>query len=147
MTKVLVIHGAGMNMRGKAQIEVFGTQTLDDYNRQIQSYADQLGVSVELFHSNVAGEVADAFYRAHYSDVDAAIINPAGFMAGAPAPRHGHRPGALPHHRGARLQSRRARGQLGICPGVQGRGDGPWPVRLLRGPPGGHSAGGQAALE
>ena len=85
MTKILVVHGAGMNMRGKAQIEVFGTQTLDDYNRQIQAYADNLGVSVELFHSNVAGEVADAFYRAHDTDVDAAIINPAGFMAGAPA--------------------------------------------------------------
>ena len=29
MTKVLVIQGAGMNMRGKSQVEIFGTDTLD----------------------------------------------------------------------------------------------------------------------
>ena len=34
MTKVLVIQGAGMNMRGKAQVEIFGTTTLDKINEQ-----------------------------------------------------------------------------------------------------------------
>ena len=27
MPRVLVIHGAGMNMRGKVQVDVFGSQT------------------------------------------------------------------------------------------------------------------------
>ena len=35
MPKVLVIQGAGMNMRGKVQVEVFGTSTLDDINKEI----------------------------------------------------------------------------------------------------------------
>ena len=35
MPKVLVIHGAGMNMRGKAQIEVFGPMKLPEYDKQI----------------------------------------------------------------------------------------------------------------
>ena len=30
MTKVLVIHGAGMNMRGKVQTEIFGPMTLPE---------------------------------------------------------------------------------------------------------------------
>ena len=85
MTKVLVVHGAGMNMRGKAQIDVFGPMTLEEYDRQIREYASELGIAVELFQSNIQGEVADAFYRAHDGDVDAALINPAGFMEGAPA--------------------------------------------------------------
>ena len=85
MTKVLVVHGAGMNMRGKAQIEVFGPLTLDDYNRQIRGYAADLGLDVEIFHSNIEGEVINAFYAAHDGDVDAAVINPAGFTTGAPA--------------------------------------------------------------
>lgn len=85
MTKVLVIHGAGMNMRGKAQVELFGPQTLEDYNRQIREYAAQVGVAVEIFHSNIEGEVLNAFYAGHEGDVDAALINPAGFMAGAPS--------------------------------------------------------------
>ena len=35
MTKVLVIQGAGMNMRGKSQVEIFGTDTLDQINEQV----------------------------------------------------------------------------------------------------------------
>ena len=79
MTKVLVIQGAGMNMRGKAQVEIFGPSTLDQINEQIRGYAESLGIDVEMFHSNIEGEVANALYGAHDGDVDAAIINPAGY--------------------------------------------------------------------
>ena len=79
MTKVLVIHGAGMNMRGKFQVEIFGTTTLDQINEQIRGYADSLGVDVDIFHSNIQGEVLNAIYDAHERDVDAALINPAGY--------------------------------------------------------------------
>ena len=79
MTKVLVIQGAGMNMRGKSQIELFGPATLDEINDQVRGYADSLGVDVEIFHSNIAGEVLNALYDAHDRDVDAVVINPAGF--------------------------------------------------------------------
>jgi 3-dehydroquinate dehydratase-2 len=85
MLKVLVVHGAGMNMRGKAQIDVFGPMTLADYDQHIRKYAAELGVEVEIFHSNVEGEVINRFYAAHDAGVDAAIINPAGFTRGYPA--------------------------------------------------------------
>ena len=35
MTKILVLQGAGMNMRGKSQIELFGTKTLPEINEEI----------------------------------------------------------------------------------------------------------------
>ena len=35
MTRVLVIQGAGMNMRGKSQVETFGPDTLEQINEQI----------------------------------------------------------------------------------------------------------------
>lgn len=82
MTKVLVVQGAGMNMRGKAQIEVFGTATLEQINRQIRGYAKKLGIEVEIFHSNIEGEVVNALYQAHDSDVDAVVMNPAGYTTG-----------------------------------------------------------------
>jgi 3-dehydroquinate dehydratase-2 len=83
MTKVLVVQGAGMNMRGKVQIELFGQATLDETNDQIGRYAESLGVQVEFFHSNILGEVLNALYDAHDRDVDAVVINPAGFTTGA----------------------------------------------------------------
>lgn len=85
MKKILVVHGAGMNMRGKAQIEIFGAMTLPEYNQHIHKYASELGMEVEVFHSNIEGEVVNKFYEAHERGIDAAIINPAGFMSGYPA--------------------------------------------------------------
>ena len=82
MTKILVIQGAGMNMRGRAQIEIFGTTTLDEINDAVRRYAEELGVEVEIFHSNIEGEVVNALYAAHDGDVDAAVINPSGYTTG-----------------------------------------------------------------
>jgi len=85
MPKVLIVHGAGMNMRGKAQIEVFGPMMLPQYDEHIRKYAAELGVEIEIFHSNSEGAVIDRFYAAHESGFDAAIINPAGYTTGYPA--------------------------------------------------------------
>ena len=79
MGKVLVIQGAGMNMRGKVQLETFGPMTLGEMNEQIVGYVKELDMDIELFHSNVEGEVINALYEAHDSGYEAGIINPAGY--------------------------------------------------------------------
>lgn len=85
MPKVLVVHGAGMNMRGKVQTEIFGPMTLPEYDEHIRKYAAELGLEVEIFHSNIEGEVINKFYQAHDRGIDAALINPAGYTTGHPA--------------------------------------------------------------
>ena len=83
--KVLVIHGAGMNMRGKVQTEIFGPMTLPEYDERIRGYAKELGVEIDIFHSNVEGDVINRLYAANDQGFDAAIFNPAGFSRGYPA--------------------------------------------------------------
>src|SRR4029434_4408528 len=83
--QILVIHGAGMNMRGKVQTEVFGTLTLPEYDVKIRAYAAALGMQGESFHSNSEGEVINRLHAAHDEGIDAAIINPDGFTRGYPA--------------------------------------------------------------
>jgi len=85
MPKVLVVHGAGMNMRGMAQLDVFGPMKLPEYDEHIRRYAAELKVEVEIFHSNIEGEVINKFYAGHDGGVDAAVINPAGYSTGHPA--------------------------------------------------------------
>ena len=85
MPKVLVIHGAGMNMRGKVQLEIFGPMTLPEYDERIRGYGKELGVDVEIFHSNVEGEIVNRLYAANDQGFDAAIFNPAAFGTGYPA--------------------------------------------------------------
>jgi 3-dehydroquinate dehydratase-2 len=74
-----------MNMRGKVQVDIFGPMTLPEYDRRIRTYASDEGVDVEFFHSNIEGEVINAFYDAHERGIDAAIVNPAGYLTGHPA--------------------------------------------------------------
>ena len=85
MPKVLVIHGAGMNMRGKVQVEIFGPMTLPEYDERIRGYAKELGVEIEIFHSNIEGQIVDKLYAASEHGFDAAIFNPAAFGSGYPA--------------------------------------------------------------
>ncbi len=85
MTKILVLHGLGMNMRGKVQTHIFGMETLDQYDERINAFAEELGVEVDIFHSNIEGEVVNKLYDAHESgDVSAALFNPAAYSSGHP---------------------------------------------------------------
>jgi 3-dehydroquinate dehydratase-2 len=85
MAKILIIHGAGLNMRGKVQTEIFGPMTLPEYDERIRGYASELGVEIEIFHSNIEGEVINKLYEANDRGFDAALFNPAGFSRGYPA--------------------------------------------------------------
>ena len=77
--KVLVIHGAGLDMRGKVQLEVFGPMTLPQYEEHIRGYAKELGIEVSFFHSNIEGEVVNKLYQAFDSDIAGVVMNPGGF--------------------------------------------------------------------
>src|SRR5207342_3699295 len=70
MPRILVIHGAGMNMRGKVQTEIFGPMTLPEYDERIRGYASELGLEVEIFHSNIEGEIVNKLYDAADRGID-----------------------------------------------------------------------------
>ena len=83
--KLLVVHGVGMNMRGKVQIETFGPMTLPEYDEHIRRYAKELDLDIEIFHSNIEGEVINRLYEADDENFIGAIMNPAAYMIGHPA--------------------------------------------------------------
>ena len=58
---------------------------LPEYDERIRGYAAELGVDIEIFHSNIEGEVVNKLYDANDKGFDAALFNPAGFSRGYPA--------------------------------------------------------------
>jgi 3-dehydroquinate dehydratase-2 len=58
--------------------------TLPEYDKHIHAFASELGVDIEIFHSNIEGEVINKFYEANDNGFDAALINPAGYSSGHP---------------------------------------------------------------
>lgn len=61
--KLLLVHGAGMNMRGKVQRETFGTMTFLEYDDNIRNFEKELDLDVEIFHSNLKG--GHTVYKIH----------------------------------------------------------------------------------
>jgi 3-dehydroquinate dehydratase II len=82
MSKVLVVHGLGMNMRGRVKRELFGAMTLAEYDEQIRVAAQELGFAVDIFQSNFEGEIVNKLYDAVDRNFAGAVINPAGFSIG-----------------------------------------------------------------
>ncbi len=93
MTKVLVLHGQGMELRGTVDIEIFGTMKLPEYDEHIREYASEVGVDVEIFHSNEESEVISKLKN---TDADAALINPGGYTTGHPSLAETIREGSIP---------------------------------------------------
>ena len=79
MTKVLVIQGAGMDMRGKAQVDIFGPETLEEINAQILGHARALGIEVEIFQTNDEDRAVAKLEAADPAEFAGVLINPGGF--------------------------------------------------------------------
>lgn len=76
MHKVLVIHGPNLNLLGKRETEIYGTQTLDEINTAIKSKGLEHQMQVETFQSNHEGDIVEKIHAAE-GDIDLIILNPA----------------------------------------------------------------------
>ncbi|MDO9556779.1 MAG: type II 3-dehydroquinate dehydratase [Coriobacteriia bacterium] len=75
MKRILVVSGPNLNMLGRREPDVYGTQTLGDIEAAVVARADDLGVSVSFFQSNHEGALIDRI-QAAVDDEDGIIINP-----------------------------------------------------------------------
>ncbi len=76
--RILIIHGPNLNLLGKREPEVYGTQTLADIDADLTLAAKALGVEIDCYQSNHEGEMIDRIQEAmgHESGI---LINPGGF--------------------------------------------------------------------
>jgi len=60
----LVIHGPNLNLLGTREPAVYGSDTLQDINRRLESWADNAGIGLRIIQSNHEGEIIDAIHQA-----------------------------------------------------------------------------------
>ena len=76
--KVVVIQGPNINMLGLREQQIYGPMKMEDIHAQMKAFADQNGVEIEFFQSNLEGEIVDRIQEC-MGDADGIIINPAAY--------------------------------------------------------------------
>jgi 3-dehydroquinate dehydratase-2 len=76
---VLVIHGPNLNLLGTREPAVYGAETLDQINANLERLGQELGVQVVTFQSNHEGVLIDRIQQARSDGTVAVIINPGGY--------------------------------------------------------------------
>ncbi|MEL6937109.1 MAG: type II 3-dehydroquinate dehydratase [Cyanobacteria bacterium J06554_1] len=64
MNSVLIVHGPNLNMLGKREPEIYGSDTLDDINRALSALSDSLSLTVSFYQSNHEGDLVDVIQSA-----------------------------------------------------------------------------------
>lgn len=76
--KMLLLNGPNINMLGSREKAIYGVDTLDQIEKEVQTYAASINYSVDCFQSNHEGELIDQIHQAN--DVYCGIIfNPAAY--------------------------------------------------------------------
>ena len=59
MRKILVIHGPNLNLLGTREVDVYGSVTIDDINKDLKKCAKSKGISLEIMQSNHEGGIVE----------------------------------------------------------------------------------------
>ena len=74
--KFLVINGVNLNLTGMREKNVYGTETLDEINGKIASFAKDVGDSVDFYQSNIEGELVNKLHEAYLQGgYDGIVLN------------------------------------------------------------------------
>jgi 3-dehydroquinate dehydratase-2 len=76
--KIAVIQGPNLNMLGVRDTQVYGPMRLEQIHAQMKEFAEQNGIEIEFYQSNLEGEIVDRIQEC-YGDTDGIIINPAAY--------------------------------------------------------------------
>ncbi len=76
--RILVLHGPNLNMLGVREPEVYGSDTLEDINRSLESAAADRGVALRIRQSNHEGVLVDEIQQALGRE-NGILINPGAY--------------------------------------------------------------------
>ncbi len=93
--KILVVNGPNLNLLGRREPEIYGSETLADIDALVGRVADKLGVAVDTFQSNDEGALVTRIGES-IGKYDGIVINPAAYTHTSVALRDAIKACALP---------------------------------------------------
>lgn len=77
--KILVLNGPNLNMLGIRERQIYGTETYEELQKQINALCEKEGIEVAIYQSNHEGALVDRIQEAYFDHTDAIVINPAAY--------------------------------------------------------------------
>ena len=77
--KILVLNGPNLNLLGTREPEVYGTDSLEDIEKSLQSLALKNSMNIDFYQSNSENALIERLHKAKQDSVDYIIINPGAF--------------------------------------------------------------------
>ena len=71
---LLLINGPNLNLVGKREPSIYGSQTLEDIQEELLTFAYELDVKLKFFQSNSEGEMIDCIQNS-VNSIDGILIN------------------------------------------------------------------------
>lgn len=77
--RILILHGPNLNLLGKREAAIYGTETLVDIEARVRSAAQEIGCEVDFFQTNAEHALVERIQDAMVDGTDGIVINPAAF--------------------------------------------------------------------
>ena len=76
--KFMILHGPNLNLLGKREPAIYGSQTLEHINTSLVELAVELGCELSILQSNSEGKLID-FIQGSAPECQGILINPAAY--------------------------------------------------------------------
>lgn len=77
--KIMVINGPNLNFLGIREKNIYGSKSFQEIESYIRKTAISLGHEIEMYQSNIEGEIINFIQKAYYNKYEGIIINPGAF--------------------------------------------------------------------
>ena len=74
MVSFLILNGPNINMLGRRDTSLYGFKTLEEVNQEIKWVANELGVEVIFYESNLEGELVNCIQE-HWGKIQGIVLN------------------------------------------------------------------------
>jgi 3-dehydroquinate dehydratase-2 len=79
MKKVLLIHGPNLNLLGKREPEIYGSETLEEINKKLVQQSTVLDVGLDINQFNSEELIITCIHQAFEKKYNGLIINPGAY--------------------------------------------------------------------
>lgn len=74
MKKILIVNGPNLNLLGRREPGIYGSEGFDDYLAALRKRYEGM-VDIDYFHSNCEGELIDRLQQAGFGEADGIVLN------------------------------------------------------------------------